>query len=360
MRLPTPLLLVLIGALEVTAQATASLTRTASGSSSGGPTPTTTGANRITYGHLPSCASECVASAVRSVPCAPFVGSCLCALPTDRISYQLPVECVKAKCGQGDIDAEEKWRESVCSGVTSTSSVGLASLVKGTTSTVPPAEVTATEICESGWKGCPKGLNGGCCPNDGFCNLLDCQPSPVAPSINVTKINSPTEVPVVDITAVFPPCSHQCIAKYLTTTPCSLSPLNSTCFCELHDIFPCISTCEEAEIQKFVTTHLEICTPLWYFKPYDPTFERWCDLVDGPGKRGRPAGYDDRMGSLVYKCPDWWEQRNAGKRFGIVLGIFILSLMFVYGCCGYWKHVGRKVTRIDKMKEAEKRKIMGF
>ncbi|KAK6348499.1 hypothetical protein TWF718_006289 [Orbilia javanica] len=359
MHLPTPLLLVLVAALEATAQATTSLTQTASASLSSAPTPTTTGANRITYGHLPSCASECVASAVRSIPCTPFVASCLCGLPTGRISYRLPVECVKANCGQGDIDAEEKWRETVCSGVTSTSSVSLASLV-ATSTTVFPAEATATEICANGWKGCPKGLNGGCCPNDGFCNLLDCQASPVAPSVDVTKISSPTNVPVVDIAAVFPPCSHQCIAEYLPTTPCSLSPLNSTCFCELHDIFPCISICGEAEIQNFVTTHLEICKPLWYFKPYDSTFERWCDLVEGSAKRGRPAGYDERMGSLENKCPDWWEQRSAGKRFGIVLGIFILSLMFIFGCGGYWNHVGRKVTRIDKQKEAEKRKIMGF
>ncbi|KAK6517735.1 hypothetical protein TWF506_004917 [Arthrobotrys conoides] len=359
MHLPTPLLLLLVAALEVRAQATTSLSQAASGSVSGGPTPTTTGANRITYGHLPSCASECVASAVRSVPCTPFVASCLCALPTDRISYQLPVECVRANCGQDDIDAEENWRETVCLGVTSTSSVGLASLVTGTIS-APLAEVTATEICESGWKGCPKGLNGGCCPNDSVCNLLDCQQAPLAPSANITKIHSPTEVPVVDITAVFPPCSHECIAKYLPTTPCSLSPLNSTCFCELHDIFPCISTCREEEIQRFVTTHLEICTPLWYFRPYDPTFERWCDLVDGSGKRGRPAGYDERMGNLEYKCPNWWEQRSAGKRFGIVLGILILSLIFLYGCGGYWNYVGRKVTRIDQKKEAKKRKLMGL
>ncbi|KAF3210717.1 hypothetical protein TWF192_002657 [Orbilia oligospora] len=359
MHLPTPLLLLVVAALEVRAQVTTSLSQTTSSSLSGGPTPTTTGANRITYGHLPSCASECVSSAVQSVPCVPFVASCLCALPTGRISYRLPVECARENCGQNDIDAEEKWRETVCFGVTSTSSLGLASLVASTAS-VPAAGATATELCESGWKGCPKALNGGCCPNDKICNLLDCQPSPVAPSANITKISSPTEIPVVDITTVFPPCSHQCIAKYLPTTPCGLSPLNSTCFCELHDIFPCISTCGEEEIQKFVNTHLEICAPLWYFKPYDPNFERWCDLVDGAGKRGRPAGYDERMGNLEYKCPNWWEQRSAGKRFGIVLGIFILSLMFVYGCGGYWNYVGRKVTRIDKKKEAERRKIMGL
>ncbi|KAK6501845.1 hypothetical protein TWF481_009666 [Arthrobotrys musiformis] len=361
MHLPTSLLLVLIAALEARAQATTSQSQAPGGSSSISPTPTTTtGANRITYAHLPSCASECVASAVRSVPCTPFVASCLCALPANRISYQLPVECVKANCGQSDIDAEERWRESVCSGITSTSSVGLASLVTVTTSSASSPETTVVEICENGWKACPKGLNGGCCPNDGFCNLLDCQPSPVPPSANITKVVSPTEVPVVDITTVFPPCSHECIAKYLPNTQCGLSPLNSTCFCELHDVFPCISTCGQAEIQNFVTTHLEICQSLWYFKPYDPTFERWCDLVDGPGKRGRPAGYDERMGSLESKCPNWWEQRDPGKRFGIVLGILILSVMFLCGCSGYWNWVGRKVTRIEKQKALQKKEIMGF
>ncbi|KAK6358568.1 hypothetical protein TWF730_007895 [Orbilia blumenaviensis] len=361
MHLPTSLLVALITVLKATAQPTTASSSGISDSSPSNPTPTSTaGVNRITYAYLPSCASECVASAVQSIPCTPFIASCLCALPTGRVSYQLPVECVKSRCGRHDIDAEEKWRGSVCSQFTSTASVGLASLVVSTTSTIPTGEATAVEVCETGWKNCPKGLNGGCCPSDGFCNLLDCQLSPVPSSIDITKITSPTEVPIVDITTIFPSCAHRCIAEYLPTTPCNLTPLNSTCFCGLHDIFPCISICEESEIQKFVTAHLELCKPLWYFTPYDTTFERWCDLVDGSGKRGRPAGYDERLGSLEYKCPDWWEQRSAGKRFGIVLGIFILSLMFVYGCGGYWKHVGRRVTQIDQKKTAEKRKLMGF
>lgn len=162
MHIPTFLLFILTTTFEVAAQPTTSSAQTTSDSSLGGPTPTTTGANRITYAHLPSCASECVVSAVQTIPCAPFVASCFCALPTDRIGYQLPVECVKEKCGQDDIDAEEKWRESACSGLTSTTTVGLASSVTRTTSTNLAAE--ATEICESGWKGCPRGLNGGCCP----------------------------------------------------------------------------------------------------------------------------------------------------------------------------------------------------
>ncbi|KAK6544049.1 hypothetical protein TWF694_000762 [Orbilia ellipsospora] len=333
---------------------------TATGSLRTGPTspsvPTTTGTNRITYATLPSCVSSCIGSAVRSIPCKPFIAPCFCALPTGRSTYELPVECVNKNCDQNDISQESSWRESVCAGFTESTTLALSTNAPVTTTSSPsPA---GTESCENGWKGCPIGLNGGCCPNDNFCNLLDCQPSPATPTVNITKISSPTQVPPVDISSLFPPCSHQCISQYLLGSTCSISPLNATCFCRLHDLFPCMSSCDSSDTQNFVSAHVEICKPLWYFKPYDPTFERWCDLNEGPGSRGRAFGYDARMGSLEFECPNWWDQRSAGKRFGIVLGIGILSFLFLCGCNGYCKHVSARVRRTEKEKLEARRKIM--
>ncbi|KAF3911703.1 hypothetical protein AA313_de0204094 [Arthrobotrys entomopaga] len=360
MHLPSLKLLLLlpVALLQVVAQSTTGTTATETLRT--GPTSpsviTTTGTNRIIYATLPSCASSCIVSAVRSIPCKPFVAPCFCVLPTGRSTHELPVECVKKNCGQDDINQESAWRESVCTGFTQTTTVAFSTGIP-VTKTSPPAP-TGTESCENGWKGCPIGLNGGCCPSDNFCNLLDCQPSPATPTVNITKISSPTQVPPVDITSLFPPCSHQCISQYLLESKCSISPLNATCLCRLHDVFPCMSSCDSSDTQNFVNAHLEICSPLWYFKPYDPTFERWCDLNEGPGNRGRAFGYDARMGSLQYECPNWWDQRSAGKRFGIVLGIGILSLLFLCGCNGYLHHVSKRVRRIDKEKLENKRKLM--
>ncbi|KAF3934840.1 hypothetical protein ABW19_dt0201444 [Dactylella cylindrospora] len=352
-----------IAVLEVIAQSTTTTLTSSSQTTPAPPQTTTTetGVNRITYAHLPSCASSCITSAVRSIPCTPFIASCFCALPTGRLAYELPVECVKEKCGQDDIDQEKNWRESVCQGFTETKPLSVPSWPSSADTTTTAPIVQVTEVCEDGWKACPIGLNGGCCPRDNYCNLLDCQPSPSLPTASVTKITSPSEVPPIEIASLFPPCSHKCISEYLPQTSCGLSPLNSTCFCRLHDFYTCLSpSCSEDEINTFVSNHIEICKPLWYFYPYDPTYERWCDLVEGEGKRGRPWGYDIRMGSLERKCPDWWEQRDAGKRFGIVLGIGILSLLLLCGCHGYWERVGKRVTEIDKRKAEERKQLMGI
>ena len=59
------------------------------------------------------------------------------------------------------------------------------------------------------------------------------------------------------------------------------------------------------------------------------------------------------------KCPDWWGQRNNGKRFGIVLGIGILSVAFMYGCAGYWMAVAKRVDEKDKKRAEKRRKRMG-
>ncbi|KAJ6262494.1 hypothetical protein Dda_3304 [Drechslerella dactyloides] len=239
-------------------------------------------------------------------------------------AYELPVECVSVKCPQDDIVQERLWRETVCTGFTTTTILTFSSWVETQTSTTTAsAAATGTQICQEGWRGCPRALNGGCCPSDNFCNIQDCYPSPTTSTLGLTKILSPSEVPPVDISNVFPPCSHQCLAKYLPRTKCGTSPLNQTCFCQLHDFFSCLSPCSISEVEAFTAAHLEICKPLLYLTPYD-TSDRWCDLKDGGGKEGKPFGYDTRMGNLENRCPDWWGQRSPGKRFGIILGITIL------------------------------------
>lgn len=129
---------------------------------------TSTVGNRITYTDLPSCASQCVSSAVQTIPCTPFVAACFCALPTGRISYELPQECVLTSCGSDDRTAESKWRKGVCAGFTSTSSIiistGLPPDEQGWSTTASAASAGPTEKCGNGWKGCPKAFNGGCCP----------------------------------------------------------------------------------------------------------------------------------------------------------------------------------------------------
>lgn len=125
-------------------------------------------------------------------------------------------------------------------------------------------------------------------------------------------------------------------------------------------MFSCFSACPQSDIDTFISKQVDICRHLWYFTPYSGISERWCDLVEGSGKRGRPAGFDVREGSLISKCPNWWEMRSNGKRFGIVLGILVISIIFISGCSGYWHHVGRKVDAKDKKRLDQRRIIMGL
>lgn len=155
----------LLDIIIIVAAQTTTSSSTLAGTTSDTPATATSKGNRITYAQLPSCASACVASAVRSVPCTPFVASCFCALPTGRRAYELPIECVKEKCGKEDVEAQETWRADVCAGFTETTVIPPPTGIRESSVTLSQSTAPeATESCGNGWKGCPVGLNGGCCP----------------------------------------------------------------------------------------------------------------------------------------------------------------------------------------------------
>jgi len=86
---------------------------------------------------------------------------------------------------------------------------------------------------------------------------------------------------------------------------------------------------------------------------------RWCDLVEGPG--GKPWGFDVRVGgNLEGKCPNWWDVKSKGQKFGVCFGFLIVGYLFSWGCCGFWESAAKRVDRKEKKLKEERRKMMGL